>query len=583
MAEFDAGGVSAMLAADAQLDVGTGLPAEVCCHLYKLADANLIKACEGIALEDLLLIVIAEELACVVTAEAEGHLGEVVGAEAEEFSLGSNLVGGQRCAGDLDHGTYEIRNGHSLLFHDELCGGVNEALYICKLLGLADQGDHDLGNYLKTGLLTNLDSCLDDGTGLHLSDFGIGDGEAAAAVTHHGVALVEADNGVLELFEGDAHGFCQRPDVLILGGKELVEGGIQEADGNGTAFHCLVDALEVLALHGEDLCKSGLALVGILGDYHLTHCGDPCLVKEHMLGTAETDAFCAEPYGCCCLSGGVRIGADLEGTEGVRPLHDGCEIAGELCRNGLDSFGIDLAGGAVEAHPITLADNGTVGEGDGLACFVNGDGLAAADTAGAELASDDCGVAGHAAECGQDAFGCVHALDILGAGLLTGKDDLFAGLMSRLGFVSGEIDLAACCAGACCQAFSLGSCRLERRCVEGGMEKCIEGLGIDHLDGFLLGACALVYEIDCDLESGRCGALAVAGLEHVELAALDGELHILHIAIVLFKNAADADEFVIDLFIGLTEVIDVLGGADACNDVLALCVHQIFAEQQGCV
>ena len=40
-----------------------------------------------------------------------------------------------------------------------------------------------------------------------------------------------------------------------------------------------------------------------------------------------------------------------------------------------------------------------------------------------------------------------------------------------------------------------------------------------------------------DLQRGGGGALAVTGLQHVELAVLDGELHILHVAIVIFQRA----------------------------------------------
>ena len=83
-------------------------------------------------------------------------------------------------------------------------------------------------------------------------------------MAHHGVALVQADNGLFELIKGDAHVACKSGDLLILGGKELMEGRIQEADRNGTTLHCLVDALEVFTLHGQNFCKSSLALIRIL-------------------------------------------------------------------------------------------------------------------------------------------------------------------------------------------------------------------------------------------------------------------------------------------------------------------------------
>ena len=57
-----------MLAADAQLDVGTGLTAQIGSHLDQLAHAGLIQTGEGIVLIDLLVVVVAQELAGVITA-----------------------------------------------------------------------------------------------------------------------------------------------------------------------------------------------------------------------------------------------------------------------------------------------------------------------------------------------------------------------------------------------------------------------------------------------------------------------------------------------------------------------------------
>ena len=87
MEELNRSRVAAVLAADAQLDVRAGLLAELGSHLNELANAVLVKAGERIRLVDLLVVVRAEELGRVVTREAEGHLGQVVGAEGEELRL----------------------------------------------------------------------------------------------------------------------------------------------------------------------------------------------------------------------------------------------------------------------------------------------------------------------------------------------------------------------------------------------------------------------------------------------------------------------------------------------------------------
>ena len=95
VAELHARGIAAVLAADAQTQIGAGLTTVVGSHLDQLADADLIQMLERIALVDLVLVVCAQELGSVITAEAEGHLGQVVGAEAEEVSFLGDLAGGQ--------------------------------------------------------------------------------------------------------------------------------------------------------------------------------------------------------------------------------------------------------------------------------------------------------------------------------------------------------------------------------------------------------------------------------------------------------------------------------------------------------
>ena len=49
------------------------------------------------------------------------------------------------------------------------------------------------------------------------------------------------------------------------------------------------------------------------------------------------------------------------------------------------------------------------------------------------------------------------------------------------------------------------------------------------------------------LTAARGRALAGAGLEHVELAALDGELEVLHVAVVLLEHLRVAEELLVDL------------------------------------
>ena len=85
------------------LMVGAGLAALGRGHLHQLPDARLIEGGEGVLLEDARLHVGREELVDVVSADAEGGLGEVVGSEAEELGLFGDLIRGQSRARQFDH------------------------------------------------------------------------------------------------------------------------------------------------------------------------------------------------------------------------------------------------------------------------------------------------------------------------------------------------------------------------------------------------------------------------------------------------------------------------------------------------
>ena len=113
--------------------------------------------------------------------------------------------------------------------------------------------------------------------------------------------------------------------------------------------------------------------------------------------------------------------------------------------------------------------------------------------------------------------------------------------------------------------------------VELRVEKVVKLLGVDLEKGFFFGAEAFFYEVDGDLDGGLRRALAVTGLEHVELASFDGELHILHVAEVCFQVVGYSYELLVNLGIGFLEVVDCGRGADTGNDIFALGVHKVLA------
>ena len=111
------------------------------------------------------------------------------------------------------------------------------------------------------------------------------------------------------------------------------------------------------------------------------------------------------------------------------------------------------------------------------------------------------------------------------------------------------------------------------------MQKCIEVTRIDHSYCFFFCSHALVNEVTSYFKSSLCCSLTVSCLEHIEIAVLNGELHILHISVVVFKNAA----YFCELLECFGELLLHLGDVHRCtntgNNVFTLCICKEFTEE----
>ena len=88
---------------------------------------------------------------------------------------------------------------------------------------------------------------------------------------------------------------------------------------------------------------------------------------------------------------------------------------------------------------------------------------------------------------------------------------------------------------------------------------------------------SLVDELDRDPERGLGGALAHPGLQHPELAVLDGELDVAQVAVVPLEGRHVRHQLVEAGLVDLLEVVQRDGVADARDDVLALRVLEVVA------
>ena len=144
MAELNGAGIAAVLAADAAVQLGAGCLSGCNSHLHKAAYAYGVKLLERVGLEDLGVVIGLKELAGVVAAEAVGHLGEVVRAEAEELRLLGDIARRESGARDLYHRADLVFHLYAGCCDLRVCGFNNDILNILKLLGVAGKRDHNL-------------------------------------------------------------------------------------------------------------------------------------------------------------------------------------------------------------------------------------------------------------------------------------------------------------------------------------------------------------------------------------------------------------------------------------------------------
>jgi hypothetical protein len=193
----------------------------------------------------------------------------------------------------------------------------------------------------------------------------------------------------------------------------------------------------------------------------------------------------------------------------------------------------------------------------------------------------------HAAAGGENSLRGVHAVDVFGAGLDPHQDDFAPLRLQVLGLIGREHDLAR---GRARRGRQSGGDHLARGTgIDGRMQQLVERAGIDPRHRLLLRDQSFAGEFDRNAQRRPGGALAGAGLQHPQLALLDREFEVLHVAVMLFEQAIDAGQLGIGRRHGALErglvgpglptrrLGDLLRRTNAGDDVLALGIDEEFA------
>ncbi len=583
-----------MLAADADLELGPHRAAAVDAEGNELAHALLVHRLERVDRQNFLGQVIRQEASDVVAREPERHLGQVVRPEGEELGRLRHLAGGEGGARNLDHGA--VHEGDFL--EPELAAGlrvhlVHERLLVLELVGGAGDGDHDLGEGLAA-LLEDLAGGLEDGAHLHFGDFRVGDAEAHAAVAEHRVVFAQAFRALGELRLVHAELGAQGGELLRIVRDELVQGRIEEADGDRKSLHHLEGGLEVVLDEYGQLVERPAAFLDGLRHDHLAEQEQrlvAALAVEHVLGAEQADALGPERERLGGVLGRVGVGSDAEHLLLFDELHeiaiglvvievDVHQIEGVLVHEALrpvqrDPFAFPYRHAALGVERFSVGADLEV--------------AAADDAALAPAARHQGRVRGHASLGGENGLRLVHAVHVFGRRLLAHEDDFLAPGRPVDRVLRGE------------DGAPHGAARTGGQPLGDGPRGQF-GLGVDHgeqeLDE-LVRADAHHRRVGVDelfrvhfrrhAHGGHAVPFPDAALEHEELSFFDGEFDVLHVLVVLLQAPLNRIELPVagghgGLEGGEIAALVVLGicvdgrrGADAGHDVFALGVHQVLA------
>ena len=201
--------------------------------------------------------------------------------------------------------------------------------------------------------------------------------------------------------------------------------------------------------------------------------------------------------------------------------------------------------------------------------------LAAGDARLAHATRHDGGVRRHATVRGEDTLRLDQAVDVVRCRLPADEDHRLAALAALLGSVGVEHDLPGRRPRRGVEA-ACGDVELRVR-VEPRVQELVELARVDPCDRLLAVDQALGGHVDRGADRGRRRALRRARLQEVERPLLDGELDVLHVAVVPLELLHRLDQLLVRLRQPLLHLLEGLRRPDAGDDVLALRVDEVLA------
>ncbi len=450
--------------------------------------------------------------------------------------------------------------------------------------------------------LLQLASCTEDGASLHGCDLRECDTETATTMTEHWVVLCQRIHTLLDFLYAYAHFLSHGLLTCQIVRYELVERWVEQADVHVATIHSLEDAVEVSLLIWEELGKCFFTTLHRICQNHLAHRNNLLIIKEHVLCTCQSDTLGTECTSYLSIMWSICIGTDFHLGIFIAEIHQFLEVTRKLCSLCLNLTSINLTCSTIQRDEITLLVNYTF-DFNGLSLIIYIDRASTRYTALTHTTSNHGSVGSHTTTSGKNTLSSRHTSEVFRRSLDTNHDDLLAILMPFLSIVCVEYDLTTSSTRrsrkTLCDDLSLR----ERQLIEYRVQQFIKFLWLTTEDSSLLVDHTLVKKIHSNLHHRSTCTLTVTSLEEPEFTFLYGELHILHIMIVVLQLILQRIQFLVKFRHSLfhrrifsntlllrdtctlspalrTNLSNLLWRTDTSHYVLTLCIDEILTIEE---
>ena len=401
-----------MFTADTDMQFRIDGSAKINGHLHQFADSGLIQLGKRIILKDLCIIICTQEFTCIITAETERHLCQVICTEAEEINFSRDFICGQRSSRNFNHGTDLVFKHSTGTCNFLICGLNNNLFHVFQFFDFTYQRNHNLGANIPVRMcFLDLNRSPDNRPGLHFGNFRIGYRKTAAAMSHHGVEFMQGRNDIFDCFNTLTLHFSEQTDFIITGGHKLMERRIQETNADRISLKRFVQFFKVTLLIRKDFIQSSFTFFNSIGADHFTECRNAFRLKEHMLCTAQPDTFGSQFPGLSGVFRSVGICSDTQLAIFISPCHNSAEFTGNLGINSGNQAVINPSSGAVNGNKISFFER-LAGKNKLFVFFIHGNITASGNTAFTHAAGNNSRMACHAAAHSQNTLRALHACDV---------------------------------------------------------------------------------------------------------------------------------------------------------------------------